>query len=39
MYQEYCMNERRNKNKDAMEKKLKNELKNLEEAATMQKHF
>ena len=39
MYQEHCMHERRKKNRDAMEKKLKNKVKKLEEAATKQKHF
>lgn len=41
MYQQhrYSMHEGRKKNRDAMEKKLKNKLKKLEEAAAKQKHF
>lgn len=39
MYQQHYMHERRKKNKDAMEKKLKNKVKELEEAATKQNHF
>lgn len=39
IYKEHYMCERRKKNRDAMEKKLKNKVKKLEEDATKQKHF